>query len=200
MMQRLNTTKRLLLTLTLFLFVQTVSPAKDKPAATIKQTIILDVDINKAWQILGPEFPDAYKWAASVNHSVANDHNSVNGSTCSERGCNISGFGEVKEKVLEYSDAEHILVYEVTEGLPSMVKYMANRWELTDLGNGKTKLVMQMEMKTGGMMGAMMKGMMKKKMTKMSAEVVEEFKYFVETGSPHARKVKAAEKFSKKSK
>ncbi|MBI2281200.1 MAG: SRPBCC family protein, partial [Bacteroidetes bacterium] len=69
-----------------------------------------------------------------------------------------------------------------------------------DLGNGTIKLEMQMEIKIGGMMGAMMKGMMKKKMSNLSAEVTEEFKYYVETGKPHPRKIKAAEKYAKKKK
>lgn len=174
--------------------------AKEKPSTIIKQSITIDAPINKAWQILGPEFADAYKWASSVNHSEAKNNQSVNGSTCSERGCNISGMGNIKEKILSYSDTGHMLSYQVTEGMPSMVKHMTNTWKLIDLGDGKTKLEMQMEMKTGGMMGVMMKGMMRKKMTKMSNEVVEEFKYYVETGKPHPRKIKAAKKFAGKKK
>lgn len=194
----MKTTEILSLTVSLYLMGSSVAYAKDKPSTIIKQSITIDAPINKVWQILGPEFPDAYKWASSVNHSEAKNNQSVNGSTCSERGCNISGMGNIKEKILSYSDTEHVLSYQVIEGMPSMVKYMSNTWKLIDLGNGKTKLEMQMEMKTGGIMGAMMKGMMRKKMTKMSNEVVEEFKYYVEMGNPHTRKLKAAEKFARK--
>lgn len=174
--------------------------AKDKPATIIKQGISINAPISKAWQVLGPEFPDAYKWASSVQHSEAKDDQSLNGSSTTERGCNISGMGAIREKLLAYSDKEYLLSYEVAEGAPSMVKYLSNTWKLVDLGNGKTRLEMQMEMKTGGLMGAMMKGMMRKKMTKMSAQIVEEFKYYVEQGQPHPRKVAAAEKLQKKGK
>lgn len=102
--------------------------------------------------------------------------------------------GAIEETMLAYSATDHTLKYVVKEGMPKMVRYASNHWELIDLGNGKTKLKMKLEMKTGGLMGAMMKGMMKKKMTKLSAEIAEEFKYYVETGMPHARKVKANSK------
>lgn len=164
---------------------------KEKPSTIITQEIIVNTNIDKAWQVLGPEFADAYKWATSVKHSKANNAESVNGSTCSERGCDVSGFGSIKEKILEYSETDHVLSYQVTEGMPGMVSYMTNYWKLSETPDGKTKLVMKMEMKTKGFLGSMMKGMMKKKMTKLSKEVIEEFKYYVEKGVPHPRKVKS---------
>ena len=165
--------------------------AKDKAPSLIKQELIIDAGIDKAWQVLGPQFADAYKWASSIKHSEARDHDNFNGSTCTERGCNVKGIGNIKEKLLIYSEAERKISYQVYEGMPRMVKYASNTWTLTELGNGKTKVEIQLEMTTGGLMGAMMKGMMKKKMAKLSKEVIDEFKYYVETGTPHPRKVKA---------
>lgn len=160
----------------------------------ITQEIIIDAPIEKAWQVLGPDFANAHIWASSLKHSQANNSQSLNGSTCTERGCDISGMGKIKEKLTHYSDSEHALAYTVQEGLPGMVKFMSNNWKLTPTTDGKTKLVMQLEMRTGGMMGTMMHGMMKKKMTKMAAEIATEFKYFVEMGQPHPNKVKALAK------
>lgn len=168
--------------------------AKHKAPIIIKQEIIINAPIAKTWQVLGPEFADAYKWASSIKHSQANNTESINGSTCTERGCSVSGMGNIKEKLLQYSDMEHLLSYQVYEGMPRMVKYAANTWKLTDMGNGTTKLEMQVELKTGGMMGIMMKGMMRKKMTRMAEELAEEFKYYIENGTPHPRKVKASTK------
>lgn len=165
--------------------------AKDKPPINIKQELIIKAPIQKTWQVLGPEFADAYKWASSIKHSEARNHETMNGSTCTERGCSVSGVGNIKEKLLNYSEAEHTLSYQVYEGMPKMVKYAANTWTLTDLGNGTTKLEMQIEIKTGGLMGSMMKGMMRKKMTKMTKKIAEEFQYYVENGNPHPRKTKS---------
>ena len=149
------------------------SSKTDKPSTIINKEIILNTTIEKAWKVLGPQFADAYKWASSIKHSQANDHQSINGSTCSERGCDVSGIGNIKEKIIKYSDTEHILAYEVYDGMPKMVTYMTNNWKLTPTGKGTVKLEMNMEMKTGGFMGWMMKGMMKSKMSKTADQIIE---------------------------
>ncbi|CCG53614.1 Protein of unknown function precursor [Flavobacterium indicum GPTSA100-9 = DSM 17447] len=177
----------------LAIFVSSTSAfAKEKTPTVVKQELIINAPISKAWQVLGPEFADAYKWASSVKHSEARDNTSFNGSKCSERGCSIKGMGNTKEKLLIYSEADHKISYHVYEGMPKMVKYATNTWTLTDLGNGKTKVEINLIMKTGGMMGAMMKGMMKKKMTKMAKGIIQEFGYYVENGTPHPNKIKAS--------
>ncbi len=179
----------------MLLFVSLCSFAKkDKPNTIIAKEIVINADIKKAWQVLGPEFANADRWSTVIKHSQANDSKSFNGSTCTERGCDVSGLGKIKEKILEYSDSEYVLSYQVYEGMPKMVKYMSNYWKLTPSADGKVKLEMKMEMKTGGLMGSMMKGMMKKKMSKMADQVIEEFKYYVEKGKPHPRKIKATKK------
>lgn len=170
-----------------------VNAAKEKPSTIIKKEININASIDKAWQVLGPQFADAQKWASSISHSEGRGEG-MNGAACSERGCGVVGIGEVQERILKYSDDEHLLSYQVYDGMPKMVKYASNTWKLIRLEDGTTKLEMQMELKTGGMMGAMMKGMMKKKMAKMADEVVEEFKYYVENGKPHPRKVEALQK------
>lgn len=168
--------------------------AKDKASIIIRQEISIDAPTEKSWEVLGPQFENAQVWATSVTRSEALDRESLNGSTCTIRGCSIAGMGDVKEKLLTYSPEDHSLSYVVTDGMPKMVRYLSNSWVLIDLGNGKSKLEMTIEMKTGGFMGWMMGGMMKRKLTKLSAEVAEEFKYYVENGKPHPRKIKSTNK------
>ncbi len=182
-------------TIVFFVLILSASiQAKDKPAKIIHQEIIIDAPIEKAWEVLGPQFADAHKWASSISHSESLNAESLNGSICTERGCSVKGIGDIKEKLLSYSPENNSLSYQVHEGMPKMVKYATNYWQLIDLGNGKTKLKMKIEMKTQGFMGWLMGGMMKKKMTKLSGDVIEEFKYYVETGKAHPRKVKALKK------
>jgi len=168
--------------------------AAEKPSTIIKQRVVIDAEIDQAWQVLGPEYAQAYKWGSSITHSEARNNESLNGSTCTERGCSVSGMGNVKEKILQYSEDEHILSYEVIEGMPKMVDHAINTWELSPAEGNKTLLEMQIDMGTRGFLGWMMGGMMKMKMTKLSKEISEEFKYYVETGKPHPRKVKSISK------
>lgn len=159
---------------------------------TIDKEIIIDKNIEDAWEVLGHQFEDVWKWASPVNHS-AGTGSSFNGATCSERGCSTT-LGALKEKLLEYSDTQHKLTYEVAEGMPAMVKYATNTWELEQVGPNKTRLKMQVFMQTGGLTGAIMGPMMRMKMAKIAVHLTEDFKYYVENGQPHPRKVKAMQK------
>lgn len=161
---------------------------------TINKEISINKSIDAAWKVLGPEFAQADKWASSVKHSEARDTKYFNGSSCTERGCEISGMGSIKEKLLKYSDTEHILSYQVYEGMPSMVKFMSNTWQLFSTGDNSCKLTMKMEMKTGGLMGVIMKPMMKMQMSSMANKIVDDFKYYVENGKPSDAKMKALKK------
>ena len=160
----------------------------------IQKEIIINANIDRAWLVLGPQFGEAYKWASSITHSEARDQISFNGSTCSERGCDITGMGSIKEKLTQYSESDHKLAYEVYEGMPKMMKSTKNTWSLTDLGNDKTKLTMNMEAQPSGFMGWMMRPMMKMKLKKLAGNIMEEFKHYTENGKPHPRTLKATKK------
>ncbi len=160
----------------------------------IEKEVIINSSIENAWKVLGIEFADAYKWSSVIKHSEAKNRESMNGSSCSERGCDISGMGKIKERLLSFSPENHQLSYQIFEGLPGMMKYAENNWKLTSLGANKTKLEMVLKAETQGFMGAIMKPMMKINFSKMGNGLTRDFKYYVENGQPHPEKVKAMKK------
>ncbi len=161
---------------------------------TIKKEITISKGIEEVWKVLGQDFAYAERWASAIKHSQALDSKNFNGSNCSERGCDIPGMGSIKEKLLFYSNEEHSLSYQVYEGMPSMVRSMSNTWKLHPISQNSCKLQMHMEMEAKGIMGIMMIPMMKIQMSGMASNVVEDFKYYVENGKPHPRKIKAMRK------
>lgn len=167
---------------------------ENKTNLKIQKVISINVPVAQAWKVLGPEFPDASIWATAVAHSEGKG-TGINGASCSERACETT-MGALSEKITVYSPEKHLLSYQVYHGMPKMVKYAQNTWQLTTLADGKTQLTMTMEMRIGGI-GKMMKPMMKMKLSKMGNELTEEFKYYVENGKPHPRKVKAVQKQKK---
>lgn len=148
----------------------------------IAKEIIIQKGIEDTWKVLGHQFADAYKWASAVNHSEGKGPG-INGASCSERGCSTS-IGKLKERILKYSDENHLLSYQAVEGMPSMIKHATNTWQLSSIGQNTTKLQIEMEFLIGGFLGTMMKPMMKIQLSKMGAEMTEEFKYYVENGQP----------------
>lgn len=159
----------------------------------IEKEIIINKNIEKSWQVLGHEFADVHKWASLVNHS-AGTGSSFNGASCSERGCDIQGMGKTKEKLIHYSDEDHLVSYTVPEGMPSMVKEATNSWKLTSLSAEKTRLDMQMDITMNGLMGTIMQPMMKMMMKKMANQIIHDFKFYVENGKPSEAKIKAMKK------
>lgn len=159
----------------------------------LEREILINSPIETAWQLLGPEFAHAYKWASAVNHSEGKGIG-LNGSSCSERGCETT-IGKLKEKLLDYSAENYSLSYQLAEGMPSMVKYATNTWQLTKFGPNRIKLKINMEFRLGGLLGWFMQPMMKLQLNKLGKELVEDFKHYVETGKPHPRKLKAIRQY-----
>ncbi len=156
----------------------------------IYKEIVINSNIDKCWNVLGKEFANAYKWASAIKHSEGGGE-SFNGSSCSTRGCEVKGMGALKEKLLQFSDETHSLTYQIVEGMPSMVRKGTNSWKLFTIDANKTKLTMEMNMEIGGIIGTIMKPMMRMQMNNMGKQLTEEFKFYVENGKPHPRKIKA---------
>ncbi len=158
----------------------------------INRDFVINAPIEKVWQVVGHEFADAYKWASNLKHSEALDSASLNGSSCTKRGCDIDGFGKITEKLLEYSDDKYLLSYEVNSGLPKFVSLVKNTWKLTTTGNGNTNVAIRMKLQTRGFMGWLFGGIMKRKTEKLLDRSLEELKYYVENGEAHPRTLKAS--------
>lgn len=160
------------------------------------QEIIIDKPIADCWEVLGNQFTDIHKWASPVNHAVGDGKTGVNGAACDIRGCNISGMGDITEKVTDFDPQNHYLAYDIISGLPAMMKSAKNTWQLIALSESRTKVNMKGTVAPNGMMGRLMKPMMKIKFGKMTRDMLGELKYYVENGQPHDRKIKAAKKFA----
>ena len=48
---------------------QFFSSTKKAKTMIIEKQITIDKNIEKAWQVLGPQFAEASKWASAVSHS-----------------------------------------------------------------------------------------------------------------------------------
>jgi len=161
---------------------------------TIDKETIIDADIETTWQILGPQYLDVGLWATVVNHTHVTG--TFNGNIPASRTCETK-MGTLTETVLEYSKKDHKLSYSLV-GMPKMVRYGQSTWILTPIDNNTTKVNMIMDAEVGGVLGFLMKPMMKIQMNGFMKKTVEEFKYYVENGVAHPRKVKQLNKIKRK--
>lgn len=157
--------------------------------------IIVNKPIKECWEILGNQYTEIHKWASPVNHAEGDGKTGPNGASCDIRGCNVDGMGDIAEKLTAFDPKSYYLSYEIVSGLPSMMKAGRNSWKLTAINDTHTKVNMKGAIEPKGFIGTLMKPMMKMQFGKMTKNLMEEFKHYVETGLPHERKVKAAQKF-----
>ena len=160
----------------------------------VEQEIVIDKGINDCWKVMGVGYTEIYRWASFVHDASGDGKPAIEGASCDIRGCNVEGMGDIEEKLTTFDPKNYAIAYTVTKGLPNMMKGARNSWRLRSLGENKTQLNMRATFETKGLMGNLMGPMMKMQFNGMLRKTVEEFKYFVEQGEPHPRKLKAQAK------
>lgn len=163
----------------------------------IKKEIVIDQSIEQVWGILGNQFTDAYKWARGLDHSEGHGTPTFEGASCSNRTCEVPGFGTIQEVIRKFDTKNYVLAYEVSEGFPDFISSAINTWSLSRV-DGKTKVNMHLKMETNGFKGTIMGPMMKLQLSKLISGVVQDLKIYAETGKPSQQKEKELAKYLKK--
>ena len=168
-----------------------------KKVMNIKKEIIVNKSASEVWEVLGNQFPEAYKWARGLDHSEGHGEARFEGASCSNRTCEVPGFGKIQEVIKKFDPENHVLIYQVTQGFPGFITSAINTWKLTSSGMN-TKVEMDMIMNTKGIKGALMGPMMKMNLSKTVAGVLSDLKTYVETGEPSVQKLKEIDKAARK--
>ncbi len=166
----------------------------------VKKEITINVSAAELWKMIGPGFVDVYKWSSNVDHAVGSGSPEFEGAVCSKRTCdvNVKGFSKINESLIKYDANKKLLAYQVDEGMPGFVTKAANEWQVLAVSETQSKLVMNAEFSSKGLMGSLMNGMMKKKMEKTLDTVLIDAKIYAETGQVSDAKRKRQEQLRKK--
>jgi len=152
-----------------------------------------EITINKPvldiWEIVGNQFGSAHIWASALTHTEGSGRKMTE-QVCENRICDIKGMGRIREKLLEFDAKNFALTYEVMNGFPFFVERGINRWTMTQEGDDSTRLQSVAEITTQGLVGMLMAPLMKMQMAGLMHNLLEDLKYYVETGVPHPRKAK----------
>ncbi|MEM8889594.1 MAG: SRPBCC family protein [Bacteroidota bacterium] len=165
----------------------------------IIQKIIVEKSVSACWAVLGDQFTEIYTWASQVNHASGDGEAGINGAACDIRSCDVSGIGKIEEELIAFDPARYHLAYNVTKGLPDMMKAAQNSWTLIPISENRTRVEMKANFQLQGFLSALMKPVIKVNFKKMTKHLVEDFKFYLETGEVHPRKIKARKKYALKS-
>lgn len=150
------------------------------------RTIEINNDIEGVWQVLGKDFAHPHKWASTVYHSEGHGK-PVASISCNERFCDTA-MGQLKEKLVYFSDAEHSLSITIVEGLPKPIKKGGSTWTLKPLTDGRTLLQLEIGFEFKGW-AKWMQPLMSKKLGRMASDLTGDLAHYVEKGKPHPRKI-----------
>ncbi len=158
---------------------------------TIDKSIIIDKNIDQVWEILGVQFTEIDRWAATVHHSEGSGQG-PNGGACEVRSCETS-VGHFQEKLLHFSSEQYTLIYQATDQLPFPIKQAQNCWQLERIDKQRTKVSSKASIDLAGLSAFLMGPMVWYQFSALVKELLEELKYYAERGVPHPRKLKALE-------
>lgn len=190
--------KKIVQTLILILIVNTSIMAQK--GFEVQKEIVIDVPAAELWEMVGPGFVEVYKWSSNVDHATGAGTPEFEGAVCSKRTCdvNVKGFSKINESLTKYDVNSKTLAYQVDEGMPGFVTKAVNEWQVQRISDTQSKLVMNAEFGSKGLMGTLMNGMMKKKMEKTLETVLVDAKIYAETGKVSEAKRKRQEQLRKK--
>lgn len=89
----------------------------------IKKEITINKPVSEAWDVLGNQFTEAHKWARGLDHVEGSGKPKFEGANCSNRTCEVRGFGTIQEEIKMFDSKNHVLAYEVLKGFPGFINY-----------------------------------------------------------------------------
>jgi len=161
---------------------------------------IVNADADKVWGVFAHGFNDAYKWMASVNHSFAkNNGESFEGCQSDGRVCELSPDGKgikASEQFLAYSEENKTATIRIDFlDAPSFfpVKFNTLEFSLKEIDGGKSEMTWKF-CSNIKLLGFVLWPLLRLGFGKFIEDIMEELKFYVETGNPHPRKIKAMKK------
>jgi len=152
--------------------------------------IVKKLEINKpidqVWDVLGNQFADIYKWSSLIESSEVSGNPTFPGVSFSIRST-LTTAGPTKQELTSFNPAQHNLSYKAIAGTPFFFKSVNAKWSLAKAGADSTNLVLDFEVKFKGLF-FLLTPLVKLKLGKVGAELLDDFKYYVENGKALARK------------
>ncbi|MEL6142449.1 MAG: SRPBCC family protein, partial [Bacteroidota bacterium] len=141
-----------------------------QPTVEVEESILINIPIEKLWEITALQFDKIGVWSAGVADSEGHGTSRM-GAVCNERQCvpSYKGFKETTERIIDYQPEDYSFTYQIAEGLPKMVVYATNQWLHVRKRSG-TRITMKVNMQLKGLMGRIMKGPLKGKMREILKE------------------------------
>lgn len=151
----------------------------------VTKEITINASTKELWRILADDYDKIGEWTTTVQLSTPNpDVPEGEGRVCS------TALGHVKETITHKDEQKHAFTYAVTaENAPFFLDGIDNTWNVEAVGNNQSLVRMSANVKLMPVVGQLIAPFMKMRMLKGFNSILEELKYYAETGQIHPRKL-----------
>lgn len=157
----------------------------------IKQ-LVIGKPIEEVWDVLGNQFGEIDRWASLIHKSEMSGEPTIPGLSHSIRSTETTG-GPTKQQLTAFNPNKHTIAYKAIAGTPVFFKSVNAEWSLVKKDDNITGLTLDFEVQFKGL-GFLLMPLVKIKLGKVGDELLDDFKFYVETGKPHNRKLEAVAK------
>ena len=145
--------------------------------------------VEEVWEVLGNQFGEIDKWASIISHSDVSGQPKLPGVNYSMRNTTTTQ-GDGQQELTGFNPDKHEISYKSISGTPAIIKQVSAHWSLQKEGENNTQLRLDFTAEMKGM-GFILAPIAKIKLGKVGDVLLDDFKYYVEHGKPHPRKVSA---------
>jgi hypothetical protein len=152
----------------------------------IKESIEINTNSDKAWEIIGPSFINIADWGRGINKSWNNDDapSNIKGAPAGGRFCDLGKFGIADERILHYSQAKNEITWSAqSDKLPGFLKDLQNALKVESINENSCSVTTNITANLTGIGGFLLGGPIKKNFTKLLKGFVKDWKTYAETGN-----------------
>ena len=155
----------------------------------IVKKLLIEKPVEEVWEVLGNQFGKIDRWASLISHSEVSGPSKISGVDYSIRSTKTTQ-GDTQQELTSFNPKKHSISYKSISGTPAIIKQVMAHWSLENRGEKSTHLVLDFTVKMKGL-GFFFAPLAKIKLGKVGDVLLDDFKYYLENGKPHQRKVSA---------
>jgi carbon monoxide dehydrogenase subunit G len=150
----------------------------------VKRQINVNAPAGQLWSILVEDYDRVGEWATAVKESTPNpDVPEGEGRICA------TTLGNNKETITRFDEQERSFTYAVDfERSPFFLEGIDNTWTVEPKGDNQSLVSMSANIELKSIIGQLIRPLLKRRMEKGFDSLLEELKYYTETGQVHPRK------------
>ena len=157
----------------------------------VKAETIINKPVAEVWEVMGNQYADVHLWSSNFSSSEAGGAPTLPGLDFAHRKTTTER-GETIQVLDAFEPANHSLAYHISKGIPEVGESASAVWSLEAVDEQSTRVTMDYAMPLKPFVNEEMAQKIQAGLTMATDQLAEELKHYLETGTPHPRKLEAS--------